>query len=82
MGCKMYFSKWQTEILHDIEYLFFFTIMMSFLEKKNFPEFTFCGPIIFVINVSFLTKSSATVKMDNEENMENVRYATNDDTPL
>jgi hypothetical protein len=30
----------------------------------------------------FLLPSSATVKMDNEENMENVRYATNDDTPL
>jgi hypothetical protein len=26
--------------------------------------------------------SSATVKMDYEENMENARYATNDDTPL
>ena len=25
---------------------------------------------------------SATVKMDYEENMENVRYTTNDDTPL
>ena len=29
-----------------------------------------------------LLPSSATVKMDYEENMENVRYATNDDTPL
>ena len=27
-----------------------------------------------------LLLSSATVKMDNGENMENVRYATNDDT--
>jgi hypothetical protein len=26
--------------------------------------------------------SSATVKMDNEENMENARYATNGGTPL
>ena len=25
---------------------------------------------------------SVTVKMDYEKNMENVRYATNDDTPL
>jgi hypothetical protein len=25
---------------------------------------------------------SATVKMDNEENMENARYAMNEDTPL
>jgi hypothetical protein len=29
-----------------------------------------------------LLPSSATVKMDNEENMENACYATNDDTPL
>jgi hypothetical protein len=29
-----------------------------------------------------LLPSSATIKMDNEENMENVRYATNDGTPL
>jgi hypothetical protein len=37
---------------------------------------------VVVINVSLLFPSSATVKMDNEENMENARYATNDDTPL
>ena len=29
-----------------------------------------------------LLSSSVTVKMDYEENMENVRYTTNDDTPL
>ena len=29
-----------------------------------------------------LLPSSATVKIDNEENMENARYATNDDTSL
>jgi hypothetical protein len=29
-----------------------------------------------------LFPSSATVKMDYEENMENARYATNDVTPL
>ena len=26
--------------------------------------------------------SSVTVKMDYEQNMENARYATNDDTPI
>jgi hypothetical protein len=30
---------------------------------------------VVVINVSLLFPSSATVKMDNEENMENARYA-------
>ena len=29
-----------------------------------------------------LLPSSVTVKMDYEENMENARYATNEDTPL
>jgi len=29
-----------------------------------------------------LHPSSATVNMDSEENMENARYAPNDDTPL
>ena len=29
-----------------------------------------------------LLLSSVAIKMDNEENMENARYATNDDTPL
>ena len=29
-----------------------------------------------------LLLSSVTIKMDNEENMENARYATNEDTPL
>ena len=31
--------------------------------------------------VAGLISSSATVKMDYEETMENARYATNDDTP-
>ena len=36
---------------------------------------------VFVINVSLFTSvASATVKMDNGENMENARYAMNDDT--
>jgi hypothetical protein len=39
------------------------------------------GDSIYVINVS-LFNSTVTVKMDYEENMENARYATNDDTPL
>ena len=35
-----------------------------------------------IILYRYLLPSSVTVKMDYEENMENVRYATNDDTPL
>ena len=35
-----------------------------------------------IIMYRCLLPSSVTVKMDNEENMENGRYATNDDTPL
>jgi hypothetical protein len=84
MGCKMYFSKWQPEIWHDIEYLVFFHNYDVFFGKIIF----FSGIHIFRSdNISFLMylfllPSSATVKMDNEENMENAGYATNDDTPL
>ena len=43
--------------------------------------FFFLVRLVFVINVSlFISVASATVKMDNEENLENVRYAMNDDT--
>jgi hypothetical protein len=37
---------------------------------------------IMLLMYRCLLPSSATVKMDYEENLENVRYATNDDTPL
>jgi len=50
---------------------------MSFLEKKNI----FRSDRFSLLMYRCLLPSSATVKMDNEENMENARYATNDDTP-
>jgi hypothetical protein len=43
---------------------------------RGFPDRS-----VIVINVSLLN-SAVTVKMDYEENIENARYATNDDTPL
>ena len=68
MGCNMDFSKWQQEILHEIEYIVFYNYFV-FLEKT-------------LLMYRCLLPSSATIKMDNEENMESTRYATNDDTPL
>ena len=56
----------------------FFTIILTFLKKKiYFPSDQFS-----LLMYRCLLPSSAAVKMDNEENMENARYATNDDTPL
>ena len=55
--------------LHEIEYLVFHNYFVVFGEK-----------LILIYHCLLL--SSATVKMDTEENMENARYATNDDTPL
>jgi hypothetical protein len=65
MGCNMDFSKWWSEILNKIAYLVFHNYNVFFFVK--FPPFC-------------LLLSSATVKMDNGENMENARYAMNDDT--
>ena len=68
MGRNMDFSKWWQEILHEIEYIVFYNYFV-FLEKT-------------LLMYRCLLPSSATIKMDNEENMESTRYATNDDTPL
>ena len=70
MGCNMDFSKWWQEILHEIEYRYIvFYNYFVFLEKT-------------LLMYRCLLPSSATIKMDNKENMESTRYATNDDTPL
>jgi hypothetical protein len=60
----------------------FSQLFCFFLEFFFFPKFTFSGPISFLINVSLFSSAAVTVNMDYEENMENARYATNDDTPL
>ena len=80
----MDFSKWEPEIVHEMEYLVFHNYFVFFIFYYFFfSKFTFSGPISFrYYCIVRLLPSSATVKMDYEENMENARYATNDDTPL
>jgi len=61
--------------------IYFFTILMSFLEKKYFPGINvFRSGQYSLLMYLCLLPSSATVKMDNRENMENASYAMNDDT--
>ena len=61
----------------------FFTIIMSFWGKKCFLRNSlFPVRSVFVINLSLFTSVVCYCQMDNEENMENARYATNDDTLL
>ena len=63
--------------------IYFLTIILSFLGKKNSSEIhVFLSDQFSLLMYRCLLPSSATVKMDYEENMENARYATNDDTPL
>ena len=60
---------------HEIEYLVF---ILTFWRKKHFSRSDQFSLLIY----HCLNLSSATVKMENEENMETARYAPNDDTPL
>jgi hypothetical protein len=57
----------------------------SLIKKKNRVIFH-CGlnflSLMKTEKYRCLLPSSGTIKMDYEENMENVRYATNDDIPL
>jgi hypothetical protein len=63
--------------------IYFFTIILFFLEEKNSSEIhVFLSDQFSLLMYRCLLPLSATVKMDYEENMENARYATNDDTPL
>ena len=73
----MDFSIWRPDILHEIEYVVF-----SHLENKISPGIhVFRTDLFSLLMYLCLLTSSATVKMDNEENMESACYATNDDTP-
>jgi hypothetical protein len=73
----MDFSKWQPDILHEIEYVVF-----SHLENKISARIhVFRTDLFSLLMYLCLLPSSAIVKMDNEENMESACYATNDDTP-
>jgi hypothetical protein len=68
-GCNLDFSKCRPEGLHEIGYLVF-TIIMSFLETKFFPEIhIFRSDQFSLLMYLCLLSSSATVKMDNGENM-------------
>jgi hypothetical protein len=74
----MDFSKWWPDILHEIEYVVF-----SHLENKISPGIHVVRTDLFSLLMYLcLLPSSATVKMDNEENMESACDATNDDNPL
>ena len=73
----MDFSKWRPDILHEIEYVVF-----SHLENKISPGIhVFRTDLFSLLMYLCLLPSSATVKLDNEENMESACDATNDDTP-
>jgi len=79
MGVRYGFFKMATGNFEwDEVFRFSLVIIKSFFSE----EFTFFFVrLVFVINVSLFTSvASATVKMDNGENMENARYAMNDDT--
>jgi len=75
MGCNMDFSKWRPEILHEMKYLVFFFEKKKYLSNSCFPSDQFS-----LLMYLCLLPSSATVKMDNGENIKNPRYATNDET--
>ena len=80
----MDFSKWLPEFLHEIEYLVFHNYFVFFGKKFFFPKFTgvFRSDQFSFLMYRYLLPSTVTAKMNYEENMENARYATNDDTPL
>ena len=82
MGCTMDFLKWPPKFCmkSSIE---FFTIIFFFFGKQIFSGIhIFWSDQIWLLMYRCLLPLSATVQMDSEENMENVRYATNDDTDL
>jgi hypothetical protein len=58
--------------------------LFCLLEKYNFSSeiHVFRSDQFLFLMYRCLLPASATVKMDYEGNMENARYATNDDTPL
>ena len=73
----MDFSKWRLDILHEYEYVVF-----SHLDNKiSHGIHVFRTDLFSLLMYLFLLPSSATVKMDNEENMESACYATNNDIP-
>jgi transcription antitermination factor NusG len=63
--------------------VFSFSQLSCLFWKKNSSEIhVFRSDQVSLLMYRCLLPSYVTVKMDYEENMENARYATNDDTPL
>jgi hypothetical protein len=64
--------------------IYLFTIIFSFSRKDIFPSeiHVFRSDQFSFLMYRCLFPSSATVKRNYEENMENASYATNDVTPL
>jgi len=90
MGCNnvcRITSKWRLEILNEIEYLVFINYNVFFFFSFFFWKCCFLWNARFFLSDQFslllylcLLPSSATVKIDNGEIMENACYAMNDDT--
>ena len=78
----MDFSKWPPKILHEIEYLVFDKYIVFFGKKISSEIRVLRSDQFSLLMYRYLLLSPVTVKMDYEENMENARYATNDDTHL
>ena len=70
------------EILHEIEYSVFHNYFDFLGFFFSFAIHVFQPDQFSLLMYRCLLPSSATVNMDYEENMENARYATNDDTLL
>ena len=76
-------SKWRPEILTEIEYfdIHNYNVFICFGSPPPLLEFKFFLSDQFSLLMYLcLLPSSATVKMDNGENMETARYALNDNT--
>ena len=80
--CYMDFSKWPPKILHEIEYLVFDKYIVFFGKKISSEIRVLRSDQFSLLMYRYLLLSPVTVNMDYEENMENARYATNDDTHL
>jgi hypothetical protein len=82
MGCdmaKMAAGNFAWNRVFSISQLF----CLFFFFFLNFSEiYVFRSDQLSLLMYRCLLPSSVTIKMNYEENMENARYATNDDTPL
>ena len=67
--------KWRPEILNETEYLVFHSYNVFFMLTFFFFFF-----VQSIFNISLFTSVVCFFKMDNGENIENARYAMNDDT--